>query len=46
MHIAIIEDEIGITNFLKQGLEEEGYNVTIAHNGEDGLSMVDRKSVV
>ena len=40
MHIAIIEDEIGITNFLKQGLEEEGYNVTIAHNGEDGLSMV------
>jgi DNA-binding response OmpR family regulator len=39
MKILIIEDEIGISNFLKQGLEEENYQVLIAHNGLDGLEM-------
>jgi two-component system response regulator ArlR len=36
-NILIIEDEIGISNFLKQGLEEEGYTVFTASNGHDGL---------
>lgn len=39
MKILIIEDEIGISNFLKQGLEEENYQVLVAHNGLDGLEM-------
>ncbi len=37
MHILIIEDEIGISNFLKQGLEEENFTVSTANNGADGL---------
>lgn len=39
MKILIVEDEIGISNFLKQGLEEENYQVLIANNGFDGLQM-------
>ncbi|MEW5675397.1 response regulator transcription factor [Flavobacterium enshiense] len=39
MHILIIEDEKGISDFLKQGLEEENYKVTVAGNGEDGLKI-------
>ena len=37
MKILIVEDEIGIANFLKQGLEEEGYEVIVAHDGKSGL---------
>ena len=37
MHILIIEDEIGISTFLKQGLEEENFTVSMANNGIDGL---------
>lgn len=37
VEILIVEDEIGISNFLKQGLEEEGYKITLAFNGETGL---------
>jgi two-component system, OmpR family, response regulator ArlR len=39
MKILIIEDEIGIANFLKQGLEEEGYEVLTASNGQSGLDL-------
>lgn len=39
MKILIIEDEKGITDFLKQGLEEEGYSVSFAYNGTEGLEM-------
>jgi len=39
MKILIIEDEIGIANFLKQGLEEEGYEVLTASNGQYGLDL-------
>ena len=39
MNILIIEDEKGIVNFLKQGLEEEGYAVSSAFNGADGLEL-------
>jgi DNA-binding response OmpR family regulator len=40
MKIAIIEDEIGITNFLKQGLEEESYRVLTANDGEEGWKLI------
>jgi DNA-binding response OmpR family regulator len=36
-HLLIVEDEEGIVQFLKQGLEEEGYLVTAATNGKAGL---------
>jgi two-component system, OmpR family, response regulator ArlR len=39
MKILIVEDEKGITDFLKQGLEEEGYAITLANNGADGLEL-------
>jgi two-component system response regulator ArlR len=39
MKILIVEDEKGITDFLKQGLEEEGYSIDVAFNGADGLQM-------
>ena len=39
MKILIIEDEIGISNFLKQGLEEEGYTITVIEDGAKGLQM-------
>jgi len=39
MRILIVEDEPGIFNFLKQGLEEESYAVDIAEDGNNGLQM-------
>lgn len=39
MKILIVEDEIGIANFLKQGLEEEGYQIEVATNGQQGLDF-------
>lgn len=37
MRILIVEDEIGIASFLQQGLEEEGFAVVHAQNGQLGL---------
>ncbi|HEY9221749.1 MAG TPA: response regulator transcription factor [Lutibacter sp.] len=39
MRILIVEDEPGIFNFLKQGLEEESFSVDIAENGNKGLQL-------
>lgn len=39
MRILVVEDEPGISGFLKQGLEEESYQVDIAENGQIGLQM-------
>jgi two-component system copper resistance phosphate regulon response regulator CusR len=39
MKILIIEDEEGIVSFLKQGLEEEQFEVESCNNGTDGLAM-------
>lgn len=39
MRILIIEDELGIANFIKQGLEEEAYAVDTADNGIVGLDL-------
>nr|WKN34929.1 response regulator transcription factor [Tunicatimonas sp. TK19036] len=39
MNLLIVEDEAGITSFLRQGLEEEGYAVDVAEEGKQGLAM-------
>ncbi|OOV13317.1 response regulator transcription factor [Flavobacterium sp. LM4] len=40
MHILIVEDELGIVQFLKQGLEEEGYEITTASDGLIGFELI------
>ncbi len=44
MHILIVEDEIGIMQFLQQGLEEEGYQITTALDGAKGYQLVQEHS--
>ncbi len=39
MRILVVEDEPGIANFLKQGLEEESFQVDVADNGVKGLEL-------
>lgn len=39
MRILIVEDEPGIANFLKQGLEEEAFAADVALDGDGGLEM-------
>ena len=39
MRILIVEDEPGISNFLKQGLEEESFAVDVAEDGNVGLRL-------
>jgi DNA-binding response OmpR family regulator len=36
MRILIVEDEKSLADIMKKGLEEEGYAVDVAYNGEDG----------
>lgn len=42
MKILIIEDEPGISQFLKQGLEEEGFQVALAYDGQEGLQLAQK----
>jgi DNA-binding response OmpR family regulator len=37
--LLLVEDETGIMQFLKQGLEEEGFVITTANNGAEGLAL-------
>lgn len=39
MKILVVEDETGISKFLKQGLEEEHFEVTVASDGKSGLKL-------
>ena len=39
MRLLVIEDEKKVSSFIKKGLEEEGYAVDAAHDGEEGLYM-------
>lgn len=43
MHILIVEDEVGIVQFLKQGLEEEGYKITCATDGLKGFELIQKE---
>ena len=38
-HILIIEDDEAIVKVLRRGLAYEGYQVDVAFDGENGLSM-------
>jgi DNA-binding response OmpR family regulator len=38
--ILLIEDELDVVNFIKKGLGEESFEVSVALNGFDGLEMV------
>ncbi|MEZ0128549.1 response regulator transcription factor [Flavobacterium sp. LBUM151] len=40
MHILIVEDELGIIQFLQQGLQEEGYQITTANDGSKGFELI------
>ena len=39
MRLLVVEDEKKVARFIKQGLEEEGYAVDLAGDGEEGLAM-------
>ena len=39
MRILLVEDEKKVASFIKRGLEEEGYAVDVASEGEQGLEM-------
>ena len=44
MRILLVEDEKDLAAIIKQGLEEEGYIVDVAHDGEEGLYMSENYS--
>lgn len=39
MRILVVEDEKGVANFIKKGLEEEQYTIDLAVDGEEGVSL-------
>jgi heavy metal response regulator len=39
MRLLVVEDEKKVASFIKKGLEEEGYAVDLASDGETGLTM-------
>ena len=39
MKILLIEDEVGIANLIREGLEEADYKVDVAHDGNTGLRL-------
>jgi len=41
MRIILIEDEKQLAQILKKGLEEAGYSVDTAYDGEEGLYMLE-----
>ena len=38
MNILLVEDEAKVASFIKQGLQEQGYTVDLAVNGQEGMS--------
>ena len=41
MRIILVEDEKQLANIIKKGLEENGYSVDVAYDGEEGLYMAE-----
>ena len=39
MNILLVEDETKVASFIKQGLEEQGYRVDVATDGQQGLTL-------
>ncbi len=44
MRLLIVEDEKSLADILKRGLEEEGYVVDVAYDGEEGLFMAENEA--
>ncbi len=40
--ILVVEDDPGVSSFIRWGLEDEGYSVAIAIDGEEALRHVER----
>jgi len=45
MRILLVEDEKDLAAIVRQGLEEEGYTVESAYDGEEGLYMAENLPV-
>ena len=45
MRVLLVEDEKDLADIIKMGLEEEGYVVDLAHDGEEGLYMAENYPV-
>ncbi len=43
--VLVIEDEPNVAAFIKQGLNEAGYEVFLAYNGEQGLELLRQKPI-
>ncbi len=41
MRVLVVEDEKKVASFIKRGLEEESFDVDVAHDGEEGLYMAE-----
>lgn len=39
MRVLVIEDDVAAASYMARGLEESGHNVSVAHDGRDGLMM-------
>ena len=39
MKILVVEDEKKVSGFIQRGLEENDYQVSVVHNGEEGLKQ-------
>ena len=37
MRVLIVEDQVNLSNYLKRALQEQGYAVDVAHNGQEAL---------
>lgn len=44
-HLLIIDDHMDILLLLKDRLEDLGYEITTASNGEEGLECIERQSI-
>lgn len=43
MKLLVVEDEVKTANSLKKGLEEKGYEVVLAHDGETAFELTQKK---
>jgi DNA-binding response OmpR family regulator len=39
MRILIVESDLGVANYLKKSLKEEGFSTTVLHSGNEGLEL-------
>jgi len=44
MRILVVEDEKKVSSFIQRGLEEEGFTVDVAFDGEEGVEKAESQS--